>query len=173
MTIKLICSFVIIAGCGYIGIRLASGYDSSILQIDGFMDAFKYLETEILMNNSVLSEAMENAAGNRSGVAADIFRSAAAELQNSEAVGAEEVWLKVIDENKSRLCVSDDVIDIIRNFSALLGSGTRESEADNIRCACEKLKLAREEAMRKKARDAGLFRGLGFACGILITVLLL
>lgn len=46
-------------------------------------------------------------------------------------------------------------------------------EADNIKAVCQRLKLAEEEAMRKKAKNSKLFKSLGFASGILITVLLL
>ena len=48
MTMKLLCSFAIIAGCGYIGLVVASEYEAGVVQIREFINALKYLETEIL-----------------------------------------------------------------------------------------------------------------------------
>lgn len=173
MTVKLICAFVIIIGCGYVGIVMASGFDSRLIQIRELSEALRILEIEITLNNSVLCDAMCSAANARSGVIADIFHDAAESIEECGGTEIKEVWLGVIEKHKPRLCVGGDVIEIINSFSTFLGSGTRRSESDNIRAAGERLKLAEEEAMRRKASSFGLYRGLGFACGILITVLLL
>ncbi len=173
MTVRLICALAVVLGCGYVGIVKASVFETRVVQIREFSEILRYLEVEIALSGTVLCEAMRAAAGRRGGIAADMFLEAADKLEASGGTDTREVWLGVIEEYSESLCVGGDVIETLRDFSALLGGGTRKSEADNIKAAREKLKLAEEEALRRKAGSFNLYRSLGFACGILITVLLL
>lgn len=173
MMLRIVCGFAIITGCGYIGIVLASEHDAEIAQIRQFIDALKFLEVEIALSGRVLSDALRASGENVSGAAAAIFKEAADRLEEAGNADIKEVWQTVIEENKNRLCLKTGTIEVIKGMSAMLGCGTRETESDNIRAVCQKLRLAEEDAMRRKASGAGLKRGLGLASGVLITVLLL
>ncbi len=173
MTIKLLCALTIVLGCGYVGIIKASAFETQLAQIRGFAEILRYLEVEIALSGSVLCDALRAAAGHRGGIASDMFLEAADRIEDSCGADTKEAWTGVIKKYREKLCVGEDVIETLMDFSDLLGGGTRESEADNIKAAREKLKLAEEAALRKKAAGFNLYRSLGFACGVLITVLLL
>ncbi len=171
--IKLMCGFVIVMGCGYIGITMASRLDKEVEQTDRFISALRFLESEISMNGRVLSEAAAGVSRLWDGVVADIFGQAARELEELRGEKVGEVWSRAVEQNRERLCLSESSMTIVKDFAALLGSGTRELERDNINAACDKLKIARDEAAAKAKKNGAVYRSLGFACGILITVLLL
>ena len=173
MMIKLVCALAIVLGCGYVGIVKASAFETRVVQIREISEILRYLEVEIALSGTVLCDALRVAAGRREGIAADMFLETADRIEASGGADTREVWLGVIEEYGEDLCVGGDVIETLKDFSALLGGGTRKSEADNIKAAREKLRLAEEEALRRKAGSFNLYRSLGFACGILITVLLL
>lgn len=173
MTLKIICAAVIISGCGFAGMSAASALDARIRQTRGFSDALGLLEIEMTVNNSVLCEALYAASKPQNGVVKDIFADAARGVEALGGGDMSEVWRVAIENNKKRLCVSADALDIISAFASGLGRGDREREKDNIRAAREKLRIEEEKARLKKAESGRLYRGLGFACGILITVLLL
>lgn len=172
ITVKLLCSFLIIVGCGYIGIVFASRFDTGIKQLSEFISALRLLEFEITMNNSVLSDAMISVANSQKGVVKKIFMDVSDELINTVGVAPDEIWTTVIEKYKKRLCIQDAEYAALQEFFVCLGGGTRPEEAGNIKVVCEKLRLAEEEAIENKARNSKLYKSFGFVSGILIAILL-
>lgn len=173
MFLKTVCSFALCAGGGYCGIVFASRYDTGINQLKSFVAALKAMNLEISMNNTVLCEALCYAGDAAGGTVKDIFDECAKRIRNSPGDDVYNLWCACIDKYKSRLCISETDIKTIKNFGRTLGLGDREEESSNIKSAVLKLELAEDSAMEKKARNAKLYRSLGFASGILISVLLL
>lgn len=169
--IKLLCSLAVILGCGYMGILKASVYDSRINQLRGLITAMKTLEFEICMNNSVLPEALRRASETGGTVSGEVFARCADELENSGGETIGNIWRKCVQD--SELCLAESTIKLLCEFGITLGGGDRESEAANIKSVMLRLKNAEEAALEQKKKNAGLYRGLGFAAGILISVLLL
>lgn len=169
MMLRIVCCFAVIAGCGYIGLMLAAEYDRAISCVRSFMKALKYLEAEILVNNSVLAEAAAGASEISSGAVADVFGDLANVLETD---GGDKTLAGAIDRHRGRLHLTAGAEGILNDFSAELGGGDRRREAENIRAAYEKLGLEEEELRQKKAKNSALYKGLGFAGGALIVTLL-
>ena len=127
MTMKLLCSFAIIAGCGYIGLVVASEYEAGVVQIREFINALKYLETEISINSSVLSEASRRVSEVENGVVSDIFLELSDGMTGAPGERVDEIWMRAVDNNKKRLCLNRETIDVIKEFSVCLGSGTPQN----------------------------------------------
>lgn len=172
MMIKLLCSCLVIMGCGYLGIVFASRFDTGIKQLSEFISALRLLEFEITMNNSVLSDAMVSVAGSQNGIVRRIFIDVSDELRNRVGKKPDEIWTTVIEKYKPKLCLKDNDYSAFQEFFVCLGGGTRPEEAGNIKIICEKLRLAEEEAIETKAKNSKLYKSFGFVGGILITVLL-
>ena len=110
MTMKLLCSFAIIAGCGYIGLVVASEYEAGVVQIREFINALKYLETEISINSSVLSEASRRVSEVENGVVSDIFLELSDGMTGAPGERVDEIWMRAVDNNKKRLCLNRETI---------------------------------------------------------------
>lgn len=173
MVIKVVCSFILSLGGGYCGIVLASRYDTGITQIRNFITALRTMDFEISMNNTVLVDAMRYAGEAAGGTVGRVFVKCAEEIESSPGEEVYGLWCKYMDIYKNNFCINDSDIKIIKEFGRSLGSGDRAEESGNIKTAVLRLELAEDNAMKKKAQNAKLYRSLGFAGGILISVLLL
>lgn len=169
--IKALCSLAVIAGCGYAGIVYASRYDVRINQIRGLITAFRALEFEICMNNSVLPDALRRAGEAGGAVSGGLFASCADKIENSTGETANSIWCSCV--KNSELCLDDSTIKMLCEFGITLGGGNRDAEKANICSAVLRLQNAEKAAEEIKKKNAGLYRSLGFAAGILIAVLLL
>lgn len=169
--IKMLCCFVIIIGCGYIGITFSSRYDSRINQLRGLMTAMRTLEFEICMNNSVLPEALRRAGEAGGAVSGSIFIRCADELEFQRGETVDSLWRNsVIGSN---LCLDSETIKLLCEFGITLGSGSRDAESANIKAVLLRLEEAESEAAARRAKNSALYRSLGFAAGMLLSILLL
>lgn len=167
------CAFIIIGGGGYIGIKSAGRLDVRIAQLRELITGLRALDIEISMNNSVLPDAMRTAGEAGGGACEKIFSGCADELEAASGETVHSIWCRCIDSCVGGLRLAADEIKTIKEFGVSLGSGDRTAESGNIRAAVVRLERAKDEAMKAKTKNAALYRGLGFAAGILITVLLL
>lgn len=171
--LKILCSFVLIIGGGYCGIVFASRYDTEITQLRNFINALRTMDFEISMNNTVLAEAMRYAGETTGGAVGNVFVKCAGEIESLPGEEVYDLWCKYIEKNKSDFCISESDIKSVKDFGRSLGSGDRNEESGNIKTTILRLERAEDNAMKKKAQNAKLYRSLGFVGGILISVLLL
>ena len=130
--IKLMCGFVIVMGCGYIGITMASRLDKEVEQTERFISALRFLESEISMNGRVLSEAAAGVSRLWDGVLADIFGQVAQELEELRGEEVGEVWSRAVEQNRERLCLSESSMTIVKDLSLIHISEPRDPKTSRM-----------------------------------------
>lgn len=173
IALKVFCSFIISLSGVYIGMIFSSRYDTSLMQIKDFKAALKTLYIEISMNATVLDKALECAALSTSGIVKKVFGDLSNSLLKTPGDDVYECFVSIMDGYKKELCIDDETERVIKEFGKNLGRGNIDDEAVNINKTILRLELLEDSAMEKKSKNSKLCRSLGFAAGVMVTVLLL
>lgn len=160
---------ILILGGGYVGCLAASPFSVRVEQIELFRLALTQISFNIGFLKLPITRAIEEAAKARKGAVGRILLNAAEKMRDAEPFDA---FSEAIEQNKTYLCMTDADTEIIREFAENLGKGDTESELNNIKAACAKLKLAYDLADAERVKNVKLRRGIGLLGGILAAILL-
>ncbi len=165
-------SGVVVLGCGYIGLVLASMMDSRIKQIEETEGIFRQLAFNITFLSMPFAQALSEASGTQKGAVAELFLSLAMEIEDNPEKPLPQSFQCVAGKAVG-IDMKEPERDIIIEFLSRAGKGDRQEMADGIRLTLAKLETKREELLDKQKRDGKMCRGLGFLTGMLIVLILL
>ena len=170
-SIRIIASAAIVMGGGYIGLLFSSRLATRVAQIEQFICALTQIEFNISFLKMPITKALFAASSSNEGTVGRIFAEVAEQIKAlniSPSVAFERAVLK----NRDCLCVLKEDMEIISEFAKNLGRGDVDSEVNNIRAACAKLKLAKERAVGDLEGRGKLWRGMGMLGGMFLVILL-
>ncbi len=165
-------SGVVILGCGYIGLVLASMMDLRIRQMEEMENVFQQLAFNVGFLSMTFAQAVCQASRTQRGAVAELFAKMAEEMKNHPQQPLRNIFLQA-KERTQGLYLKEPELDTVLEFLSQAGKGGRQEMLDGIHLTMAKLKTQRETAIAKRERDGKMCRGLGFLTGMLIVVVLL
>lgn len=172
MILRYLADMLVIFGCGYIGVVLASGLDTRIRQLESLEQMLTQLAFNIGFLALPLPEAIRRTAESQEGMIQNVLNQVTGLLQAYPHITMGEAWDESIRACRGDLCLKQEELAALQEFAQHIGQGDSEAALNNIRLTLAKLKLSAEQAREKRKKDGKLFRGLGFLTGILIVLLL-
>ncbi len=172
MMLKWLANIVVVLGCGYIGVVLASRIDTRIRQLKALESVFGQLAFNIGFLALPFPEALHRAAQSQRGVIRELIAEIANVMREKPELSPDKVFEFIIPHIGGRLCIGEEEIELIREFLAYAGRGDSQNTMDGIRLTLAKLRISVDEAENQRQRDGKLYRGLGFMAGLLIVVIL-
>lgn len=172
MIVKLIAAVVVVLGGWYLGRYLSAEFGIHVRQLSGFQAALKQLEFNIRFMNLPLCDALRSTAETQRGVIGSILKEVADGLTRNRGSTVTDAWDRAVQAQKGRLCLADEELGILSSFAEHLGAGDCESEVNNIRAACLKLKVAEEAAREEMNKNDKLYRSMGVLLGILVVIVM-
>ncbi len=133
--------------------------------------ALAVLETEISYARTPLGEALSRASRTSRGVAARMFRAAAARLAGSEGLPG-EAWVAAVREAYDSSALAPEDRDALVAFGATLGSCSADDQLRHISLLRERLRATEAKARAEADRSARMWRYLGATVGAMIALLL-
>ncbi len=164
---------IIFAGCGYLGMLLAREFKRRVRQLEELEKAMTQLEYMIDFSGVTLSEAFKEIAKSTESELKWVFSYVSERLRLNPGSDMQKVWQRAVDKYRDGLSLNESDVEIIKDFSDMLGKGNREKEKNNIKITAMRLKLALSEARLEREKNVKMYRGLGFLSGIFIVVVLL
>lgn len=167
--IRVAAAGIVVLGGGYIGSLAASVFSVRAAQLEQLCLVLTQISFNIGFLKLPVAQAVLGAAKSRGGTVSRMFLDAADEMKD---VSPSVAFERSLRRNRGSLCLSAEDMEILRSFSENLGAGDTESEIDNIKAACAKLKLAQDIAAAERDRRGRLWRGVGFLGGMFAAVML-
>ena len=163
---------VVILGCGYIGMVLASGMDARIRQLESLERMMMQLAFNIGFLALPLPEAMRRTTETQQGAIRRVLTHVTELMERFPDITMNDAWEEAIRVCKNSLCLEREELTALNEFARHIGQGDSKAELDNIRLTSAKLKLSIEQAREKQKKDGKLCRGFGFLTGIMIVLVL-
>ena len=157
---------------GYLGILFSGRFKKRVRQLEELQNAMLQLEFDIDFLNVTLCEAFEGIAKNTDGILKEVFFYVADRLQKSPGCDMQRLWQRAMIKYSDDLALTEEDIQIIRDFSKTLGSGNREKEKNNIKVTQMRLKIAVDEAVSEAKKNIKMYRGLGLLSGVFMVIVL-
>lgn len=152
-----------------IGVILAKVYSTRVENIMDMITAFEILHTKIRYNQSTLDEIFKDIGLQLKGDVGELFNKLGIAFEENMYYTADELWRRVIEDNIKTCDFSFEDIQVINEFSYMLGKSDLEGQLRNIDMTLSRLKsqLIRAESEEKKYskmyRNVGILGGMGLA----------
>lgn len=170
-TVRIIAAAVVVMGGGYIGLLFSSRLAVRVSQIEQILRALLQIEFNISFLKMPITRALSAAACGNRGAVGRIFSETAEQIKELN-ISPSVAFERAVLGNRNSLCILKEDMEIVSEFTKNLGKGDVESEINNIKAACAKLKLAKERAECELAQRGKLWRGMGMLGGIFLVILL-
>ena len=171
--IKIIGAIMIIASTSFIGFLKALTYKNRLVELYEFQKGIELFETEVRFTKSPLSEAFNKIADNLSGEVSKIFKKFSISYISSDGQTASVIWNETILNNINNLNLTNDDLNIIRDFGVCLGTLDAEGQINSISSVVSRIESQIETVRGFCNKNAKLYQSLGVYSGILISVLLI
>lgn len=169
--VKILGAFLVICSCGIMGMMIAKNYSRRSDQFRQMQFALQTLETEIIYAANPLPVAMNLAAQQISGPVAKIFQSVCDGLGSGQGLTAAEAWQNAINTYEAYLAMNPSDIMILRQFGQGLGASDREDQLKRITLTRNQLSHIEKEAETERSQFQKVWQSLGWATGIVISML--
>ncbi|OQB14170.1 MAG: stage III sporulation protein SpoAB [Firmicutes bacterium ADurb.Bin193] len=172
MLIKLIGCAIIIACTAKIGFDEAGKFTKRVREIRELQGALIALKGEISFCRTPLAQALIKTGQRLSYPVSELFKKAGTAL-NSGGITAKDAWDDALFSIDKKLSLKSEEIYILSSFGSLLGTGDAAGQIENIELAASKLIMCERNATEDERKFVRLYRGLGVACGVFISILFL
>ena len=156
-----------------IGIVLAKVYSTRVSNIMDMITAFEILYTKISYNQSTLDEIFMDIGTQIGGGVGEIFSEMGIAFEGNMLYTADELWVRVIEENIKKCDFSFDDIQVINEFSYMLGKSDIEGQLRNIDMTISRLKSQLIRAENEEKKYSKMYRNVGILGGMGLAVILI
>ena len=172
MIFRIICGVIIVTGFTYFGYLYSEKQKDRLRQLSSFCDGLSMLEFNIRYMNFPMSVALSKSGESCSCAVKEVFKRAAEILGSEKGYSPGEAFCQGLEENKARLNISKDEIEILKSFSSSLGEGDKNAEITNISAAKTRLLASGNDAKDEINKKAKASRGISPLIGLFIVIVL-
>lgn len=172
MILRIFCAAVIVFGFAYMGRLYAQKEKSRLVQLNSFCDGLNMLEFNIRYMSFPMYEALKKAGECCTEPVKSVFDYSSVILSGGTEYSSGEAFLKSVEENRNKITLSNDEVEILKSFAASLGKGDRESEIVNIQAAKTRLSASCLEAGEEVNKRAKAAKGISTLTGLFIVIVL-
>ncbi|MEW5865926.1 MAG: stage III sporulation protein AB [Bacillota bacterium] len=169
--VKLIGAALVVGSATLIGNTVARNHLDRPRDLAELAFAFAVLETEISYARTPLCEALVRASRASRGIAARMFRMAAASLASAEGLPG-VAWETAVRCAYASSALAPEDRDALVAFGVTLGSCSAEDQLRHISLVRERLHASEARARGEAERTARMWRYLGATVGAMIALLL-
>lgn len=150
--------------CGYLGFRMNMTLKIRVKSLADIAASLEMLESEINFSVNKLKKAFFRI--DRNG----FFTSAAEYMEEN---GIKKAWEKAVNENKSRLCLTDADCEILLTLGSSIGRTDTEDQLKNIGYAKTMITMQEKQAQSDYGRMGKLYRSGGILAGLMLVIILI
>ena len=158
--------FILISGSGT-GWAIAHRYIYRVNYLQELYMAVNLINTEIVYNQTVLSEALKKTSGQVEKPVSDLFETASKHLNDEKDILFASLWSDILKE--STLCSNDR--KIMLEWGKKLGKSQINEQEKNNKLTMEKLANAKKRAERTADKKVKLARYSGVLISFMIIIL--
>lgn len=172
MILHILACFVVLFGCGALGIVLSGKFKSRVIQLKELQNVMTQLEFDIDFLNITLDESFERISRNIESPLKSVILYVSDRLKKNPGADMQRLWSRAISKYRYDLALSKEDTGILVDFAKTLGEGNREKEKNNIKLAQMRIKMALEQACTEADKNVKMYRGLGLLAGVFIVIVL-
>lgn len=169
--IKLIGALLVIVSFGVIGIMLGKNVKRHGEELRQIQFGLQVLETEIMYGQTPLPKALEIVSQQTKGVVARFFNNVSQELLNGLGETAGEAWSKALEKMQPYSTLTSEDLNFLEQFGQGLGFSDREDQLKRLTGVKIQLATREKDAEIERSRFQKIWQTLGWACGLMITLL--
>jgi len=169
--IKFFGAIMVIISFGIIGIMLGKNMTKHGEELRQMQFGLQVLETEIMYSQTPLPQALKIVANQTQGVVAKFFDTVSKELNNGLGQTAGEAWSKALEKIQPYSTLTSGDINFLDQFGQGLGSSDREDQLKRLTGVKIQLAAREKDAEAERSRFQKVWQTLGWACGLIVTLL--
>lgn len=170
---KIIFSVSILLSSSFIGFVYGGTFSKRAKNIIDLEYCIRILESEILVGNTALPEALDNVYIKGKGSIRQIFLKVKEDLINNNRGDIYDSFLYIEQELKDKYSLKKEEIEIILFLGKILGKTNRSDQDKNFNFIKEQIRESAISASLAKGRNEKLYRSLGILSGIGIIIILI
>lgn len=170
--LKVIGACIIVGVCAYTGFLAALGLKKRAALLAVLGQGFLALKREITYSAAPLQEALQTAA-NAAGEGGALFALAAQGLASGAGLSAQMAWQDALARFPLRERLKPADVEILAAFGEGLGLSDAQEQENRIELCRLRLASAEEAAVALANQMGKVWRNLGWALGLLLTLLFL
>ena len=171
--IRILACILIIAACSMIGLIYAEELKKRSFQLREFQSALLQLQNEIIFTHTPLPEAFIKLAEKSKNPISKVFRNIGNMLLSNKVDNVFQAFSESFKGEEKEINLSKNDIDIILDMAKALGESDIDGHKKIFLLADNNLKNKIEEADCLVAKNAKLYRYLGFSFGAVVAILLI
>jgi stage III sporulation protein AB len=171
--IKAIGYIIIIISSSGLGYLLGTRFNMRVRELKMLKMSLQMLETEIVYTNTPLPDAFDNISSKSSYPVKELFKCMSENLKSRKYGSASEAFEMSINENKGRISLNNEDIDILKTFAQSIGNSDVEGQVKSFKMVLKQLDAQELKAEENRAKNEKMYKNLGFLTGVTIVILLL
>lgn len=169
--LKTAACILIFSGCTFMGFAKALSYKARRVELENTLELLRILNLEIYYRKDSLRKTFERVSGMKKSWFADMLGSCGKRLE--EGMSIEKAWECALKENADNCPLNDKDTDILKDISMGLGRSDTGGQKKIFEPAMERLVSNIEEARQEERSSGKMYKGLGAACGIAISIIII
>lgn len=169
--LKLFGAMLVIIPFGFIGLSLGKNLTKHVQELRQFQLGLTVLETEIMYAQTPLPQALVVVAKQSQGVVSRFFTLVSEGLNKRQGQTAGEVWSRVLIDLTPYFMLNPEELNLLGQFGQGLGSSDREDQLKRLTSIKTQLAFREKTAEAARKEFQKIWQTLGWACGLMITLL--
>lgn len=172
-TIKIFINGIILLLTSIIGYAYGNIYTRRARNLLDLQYCIRVLESEIINGNVPLPQALENTSVKGRGSISILFKEIKDDLTINKREDIFHSFLRQKYNLKDRYALKTEDIEVFLYLGKILGKSSRGDQEKNMRFIISQLDNLYIEAQNEEAKNAKLYRTLGFLAGLVIVIILI
>jgi len=169
--LRLMGAFLVIVPLGVMGMAIGRNFGKRPDQIRQLQFGLQALETEIIYSATPLPQALNKVGSQLTGPVGNLFTGSGSQLLKGEGNTAGEIWTASLKDLKGYLMLDETDLLIMEQFGQGLGMSDRQDQLKRLKMARSHLEAREKEAEKERLNFQKVWQVLGWALGIVITLL--
>ncbi len=167
--LKYVCIILLFFACIFLGRLFAKKFIMRLKELEEMKSALNVFETKVKFTYEPIPEIFGYISENDlDSNISKIFNNAKNKMRDKSASDA---WLEALNESEGNLNKED--INVLKNFSKLLGQTDIEGQVSQIKITQEFLQKQIDNALVEKQRNEKLYNKLGIVVGLMLIIILI
>ena len=171
--LKILGSVFVIISSTLIGFTIGTRYKNRYLNLIQLENCIRLLETEIIYHLNPIPSALENVYLKGNKKVSYIFIKIKEQLTSNSDNSLSECFNKVVKDNKQKLDLSDEDVEILLTLGNVIGISDRNDQLKHIKSSLVQINNAQKNAELEMKKNETMYKRFGFLMGVLVTLVLL
>lgn len=172
-TIKIFINGIILLLTSIIGYAYGNIYTRRARNLLDLQYCIRVLESEIINGNVPLPQALENTSVKGRGSISILFKEIKDDLTINKREDVFHSFLRQKYNLEDRYAFKTEDIEVFLYLGKILGKSSRRDQEKNMQFIISQLDNLYIEAQNEEAKNAKLYRTLGFLAGLVIVIILI